>query len=251
MNGTASFGLFAGSAPCRRRKFGAITAALGANYGLETLEHSNHNSMQPADLAQIDNVLATARSVRRHLDFGRPVEQGVILDCINIAAQAPVGLGGESWRFVVVQEAAAKARLAALYRDTLQQLAAQRGIEIKPTQQALIDRLHEIPAMILVCNALPPPQEGFAGQVAYFGSILPAAWSLMLALRARGIGATWTSLLASRQAEVAEIIDMPEGAVLTVMLPIAYAKGATMKRAQRADASEVAFWNRWGQPPPQ
>ena len=206
--------------------------------------------MQPSDLAKIDNVLATARSVRRHLDFARPVERGVILDCVNIAAQAPVGLGGESWRFVVVQEAAAKARLAALYRDALQQLAAQQGIEIKPTQQALIDRLHEIPAMILVCNALPPP-EGFAAQVAYFGSILPAAWSLMLALRARGIGATWTSLLASRQAEAAAIIDMPEGAVLTVMLPIAYAKGATMKRVPRADASEIAFWNRWGQQPPE
>lgn len=206
--------------------------------------------MQPSDLAKIDNVLATARSVRRHLDFARPVERGVILDCVNIAAQAPVGLGGESWRFVVVQEAAAKARLAALYRDALQQLAAQQGIEIKPTQQALIDRLHEIPAMILVCNVLPPP-EGFAAQVAYFGSILPAAWSLMLALRARGIGATWTSLLASRQAEAAAIIDMPEGAVLTVMLPIAYAKGATMKRAPRADASEIAFWNRWGQQPPE
>ena len=212
-------------------------------------EHDNTDPQ--SDLAKIDNVLATARSVRRHLDFARPVERKVILDCIDIAAQAPVGLGGESWRFVVVQEAAVKARLAALYRDSLQQLAQQRGIEIKATQQALIGRLHEIPAMILVCNAQPPPDEGFPTQVAYFGSILPAAWSLMLALRARGIGATWTSLLASRQAEVADIIQMPKDAVLTVMLPIAYAKGAKMKRAQRAGAREIAFWDRWGQPPDQ
>ncbi len=206
---------------------------------------------QPSDLARIDNVLATARSVRRRLDFARPVERQVVLDCIDIAAQAPVGLGGESWRFVVVQEAAVKARLAALYRDSLRQLAQQRGIGIKATQQALIGRLHEIPAMILVCNALPPPDGGFPTQVAYFGSILPAAWSLMLALRARGVGATWTFLLASRQAEVADIIRMPKGAVLTVMLPIAYAKGAKMKRAQRAGAPEIAFWDRWGQPPDQ
>ena len=213
------------------------------------LEQGDHPE-QPSDLAKVDNVLATARSVRRNLDFERPVEREVILDCIDIAAQAPTGLGGESWRFVVVQEAAAKVRLAALYREALEQLAVQRGIEVKPSQQALIARLHEIPAMILVCNAVPPPAEGGAAAIGYYGSILPAAWSLMLALRARNIGATWTSLLASRQEQVAEIIGMPEGAVLTVMLPIAYAKGAKMKRAQRAKAREIAFWNRWGQPPP-
>lgn len=209
------------------------------------------NPERPFDLAKVDEVLATARSVRRNLDFERPVERQVILDCINIAAQAPTGLSGESWRFVVVQEASVKAQLAALYRQALEGLAVQRGIEIKPTQQALIARMHEIPAMILVCNAVPPPTEGgAAAAIGYYGSILPAAWSLMLALRARGIGATWTSLLAARQEQVAKIIDMPEGAVLTVMLPIAYAKGAKMKRAQRADAQEIAFWNRWGQPPP-
>lgn len=219
--------------------------------GHQKMPEQGENPKQPYDLPKIDEVLATARSVRRNLDFARPVERQVILDCIDIAAQAPTGLSGESWRFVVVQEAAAKARLAALYRQALEELAVQRGIEIKPTQQALIARLHEMPAMILVCNVASPPTEGgAAADIGYYGSILPAAWSLMLALRARGIGATWTSLLASRQEQVAEIIDMPAGAVLTVMLPIAYAKGARMKRAQRADAKEIAFWNRWGQPPP-
>ncbi len=197
------------------------------------------------DLAGVDEVLATARSVRRRLDFDRPVEPEVILDCIGLAVQAPIGLAGESWRFVVVTDAAPKARLATLYREALLELAAERGVVIKPTQQALIARLHEIPAMILVCNAVPPAGEGIAAQVGYFGSILPAAWSLMLALRARNIGATWTSLLAARQEQVAEILNMPENAVLTVMLPVAYSKGANLRRAKRLDAGQVTFWNRW------
>ena len=207
-------------------------------------------SSDSIDLASVDQVLATARSVRRRLDFDRPVAQSDILDCINIATQAPTGLGGESWRFVVVTDPAVKRRLAALYQQTLEELVVARGVEIKPTQQALVARLHEIPAMILVCNLGLPPDATAAGQVGYFGSILPAAWSLMLALRARGIGTTWTSLLAARQAEVAEVVDLPKDALLTVMLPIAYTKGANLKRAQRMDARDVTFWDRWGRKPP-
>ncbi|MDD9997128.1 MAG: nitroreductase family protein [Rhodospirillaceae bacterium] len=198
------------------------------------------------DLASVDTVLSTARSVRRRLDFDRPVEQATILDCIDIATQAPTGLGGESWRFVVVLDAFRKRRLAELYRTVLLELAEERGLVIKPTQQALVARLHEIPAMILVCTTAPPPQGEVAAQVAYYGSILPAAWSLMLALRARQLGATWTTLLSSRQKAVGKILEMPEDAVLTVMLPVAYTKNARLNRAERVPARQVTFWDAWG-----
>ena len=191
-------------------------------------------------------MLSTARSVRRRLDFERPVEQATILDCIDIATQAPIGLGGESWRFVVVLDAYRKRRLAELYRTVLYELAEQRGLVIKPTQQALVARLHEIPAMILVCSTTPVPSGEIAVQVAYYGSILPAAWSLMLALRARQLGTTWTTLLSSRQREVGEILEMPEDAVLTVMLPVAYTKNAKLARADRVPARQITFWDTWG-----
>lgn len=204
------------------------------------------DSPSELDLASIDTVLSTARSVRRRLDFHRPVEQATILDCIDIATQAPTGLGGESWRFVVVLDAYRKRRLAELYRTVLLELAEERGLVIKPTQQALVARLHEIPAMILVCTTTPAPAGEVAAQVAYYGSILPAAWSLMLALRARQLGATWTTLLSSRQKEVGRILEMPDDAVLTVMLPVAYTKNARLNRAERVPARQVTFWDTWG-----
>jgi len=198
------------------------------------------------DLESVDTVLATARSVRRKLDFERPVERRVILDCIDIATQAPTGLGGESWRFMVVMEPDKKQALSAVYGHVLQELAQARAIPIKPTQQALVDRLHEIPAMIFVCTTADGPSEEIAGQVAYYGSVLPAAWSLMLALRARDLGSTWTTLLSSRQQEVAGILGIPDSVVQTVMLPVAYTKGARLKRAERLEAHEVTFWDAWG-----
>ena len=198
------------------------------------------------DLASVDAVLSTARSVRRKLDFDRAVEPATIFECVNIATQAPTGLGGESWRFLVVTEPDRKRQLADLYRAVLTDLARQRGIEVKATQQALVDRLHEIPAMIFVCTTAEKPGAEVAGQVAYYGSILPAAWSLMLALRARNLGATWTTLLASRQQEVAAILGMPDGVVQTVMLPVAYTKGAKLRKADRLDATHVTYWETWG-----
>lgn len=199
------------------------------------------------DLGSVDAVLATARSVRRKLDFERPVPREVILECIDIATQAPTGLGGESWRFLVVQAPEKKAAIAGLYGEVLDELARVRGVEIKTSQRALVDRLHEIPAMILVCTVADGPSEEIAGQVAYYGSILPAAWSLMLALRARDLGATWTTLLSSRQTEVAAILGIPDSVVNTVMLPVGYTKGAVLKRADRLAAEHVTFWDGWGQ----
>jgi len=195
----------------------------------------------------IDEVLSTARSVRRKLDFARPVERAVLYDCIDVAVQAPTGMMGESWRFLVVDDAPQKFAIAGLYREVLLALLKDRNMPIKPTHQALIDRLHEIPAMIFVCADAGPMDDTVAAHVAYYGSILPAAWSLMLALRARGIGSTWTTLLSARQDEVAEVLGMPAGSVQTVMLPVGYTKGAVLKRAPRKPAQEVTFWNRWGE----
>lgn len=198
------------------------------------------------DLASVDEVLGTARSVRRKLDYERPIPQDVLYDCINLATQAPTGLGGENWRFLVVDAPAQKAGIAAIYCSVLEELERSRGITLKPTQRALADRLHEMPAMVLVCvDGLPDEQ--LSGQVAFYGSILPAAWSLMLAFRSRGIGCTWTSLLSAQQEAVAKVLDIPDTVTQTVMLPIGYCKGAKLRRAARLPAQEVTYWNRWSE----
>jgi nitroreductase len=202
------------------------------------------------DLESVDRILGTARSVRRNLDFERPVELDVLFDCINLATQAPTGLGGENWRFLVVTDKQQKSQLANLYVATITELQRERGLQLKPTQQALMRRLPDIPAMILVCAIGEVPGPETANQVAFYGSVLPAAWSLMLALRSRNLGSTWTSLLASRSQDVARVLNIPDDVVQTVMLPVGYMKGATLRRAEREDARKVTFLNRWGELPP-
>lgn len=194
---------------------------------------------------QVHHVLSTARSVRRKLDFDRQISREDLEACINVAVQAPTGLAGENWRFLVVQDADKKKQIADIYCEVLQQIGEERGVELKPSHNALMQRLHEIPAMVFVF-AIGEPADTSSGQVAFFGSILPAAWSLMLAMRAKGIGTTWTSLLTGRSQEVAEILGVPEGVTQTVMLPAAYTKGAKLKPADRLDAINVTYWDSWG-----
>ncbi len=122
-----------------------------------------------------------------------------------MAVQAPTGLDGENWRFLVVTDPGVKKQIAEIYCDVLVQIGETRGVTLKPTHNALMARLHEIPCMVFVF-AIGEPSEDVSGQVGFFGSILPAAWSLMLAMRARGIGTTWTSLLTSRKEEISKYL---------------------------------------------
>ena len=84
--------------------------------------------------------------------------------------------------------------------------------------------------------------DSVSAQVAYYGSILPAAWSLMLSL-----GSAHRHHLdhtvSSRQADVAQILEMPDDCPQTVMLPVGYMKGAVLRRAERQQAEQVTFIN--------
>jgi len=213
---------------------------------MDDLSHDPHRSIDEFDLASVDHVLRTTRSVRRRIDFERPIEPEVIEQCIEIATQAPTGINAENWRFLVITEPDKKTRVADLYRRAVEVLADARGVPLKPAQRALADRLHEMPALILVCAEGRPPAGSTAMQVGFYGSILPAAWSLMLALRARGLGATWTTLPLLREREAAALLEIPEAVTQTVLLPVGYTRDAVLKPAARKPPAEITYWNAWG-----
>ncbi|MAE97041.1 MAG: nitroreductase [Deltaproteobacteria bacterium] len=202
----------------------------------------------PAFAQAVEWALATTRSVRRHLDWERPVPREVIEACIDVAVQAPTGAHQEAWRFLVLDEPEPKARLAELYRRAMEGYAALRpGSDgPKPTARGLADRLAEMPALILVCSEGEPVQGSNAMHVAFYGSVLPAAWSLMVALRARGLGSTWTTLHLVHEEEAARALGIPDGVTQTVLLPVGYMSGARLRPAERRPAHEVTYWNTWG-----
>src|SRR5688572_10240127 len=206
------------------------------------------------DLATVNKLLTTTRSVRARLDLTRPVPPELIEECLEISVQAPQGGNNCRYHFVVVTDAVKRRALANLYRrafDTFyppQTLTERQKTEPRDVASwtALADHFQDIPVLIIACTEGRPegrPPERLAG---LYGNILPIAWSLMLALRARGVGAAWTTITFAYEKEVAELLRLPDNLTLAVLLPVAYYTGDDFKPAKRVPAREWTHWNVWG-----
>ena len=103
-----------------------------------------------------------------------------------------------------------------------------------------------MPVQIVPCIEGRFETAGVATQASLYGSILPAVWSLMLALRARGIGSAWTTDHLFFESEAANILGIPESVTQVALLAVAYFTGQDFKPAQRLPAPERTHWNGWG-----
>ena len=108
-----------------------------------------------------------------------------------------------------------------------------------------LNEMGEVPVLIIGCYEGRPDQPAPFAQAGLYGSILPAAWSLMLALRARGLGAAWTTLHLRYEREIAELLGLPDHLTQAVLLPVAYYTGEDFQPARRQPLSEVLHWNGW------
>lgn len=208
------------------------------------------------DLKSIDYILQTTRSVRKRLDLSREVEKDIVLECLDIALQAPTGSNAQGWKWLIVTDSETKQKIGEYYKKSFyayaKNSASGNQTVRNPKQQKrvydsasyLAEHMGEVPMMIFACVEGKTKNPGLAAGL--FGSIMPAAWSLMIALRARGIGSAWTSLHLTYETECNEILGIPDTITTAVMLPVAYFKGDTFKKAKRIPAKEVTFWNRWG-----
>jgi nitroreductase len=209
------------------------------------------------DLSQTDRLLTTTRSVRRRLDLTRPVERELILECLRIAVQAPSGGNSQPWRWLVVDDPDVRADLARLYRKShdpyieSQRRAARRGSaqateRVLASSQHLADHLEHVPVLVIPCLLTRLPENATAADAAgLYGSILPAAWSFMLALRSRGLGAAWTTLHLAYEHEAAEVLGIPHTVTQAAMIPVAHTTGGGFRTAQRRPVEEVTYWNGW------
>jgi nitroreductase len=78
-----------------------------------------------------------------------------------------------------------------------------------------------------------------------YAQIIPATWSLMLALRARGLGTSWTTLHLLYEKEVAELLGIPDNVTQVALVPVAYFTGKDFRPASRIPAQERTYWNGW------
>jgi nitroreductase len=208
-----------------------------------------------------DEVLTTTRAVRKRLDLGRAVPLALVSECIEVALQAPSGGNRQGWHFVVVTDADTRHELAELYRQAWAQYRTelvggyrdddprgQRMDAVTSSAQYLADHLDEVPVHVIPCIEGRMEDLPYAAVAARLGSILPAAWSFMLAARARGLGSSLTTLHLRYEQDAARLLGIPADVSQCALLPVGWLVGDTLRPAPRLSVGQVTSLDRWGAP---
>ncbi|NNE75356.1 MAG: nitroreductase family protein [Acidimicrobiales bacterium] len=218
------------------------------------------------DLTQTDALLSTTRAVRKRLDFDREISDDLLLECLQLAVQAPTGSNQQGWRWMVVRDAEKKSGLAELYRRAGgEYLAAAAGNADTETQTGrvidsanyLAQNLERVPVMVIpmIIGRLDQPVENAPGgtgitnlAAGLLGSIIPAMWSFQLALRSRGLGSCYTTLHLGLEAEAAELLGIPDHMTQAGLLPVAYTKGTDFRPAARPPVESITYLDTYKNP---
>ncbi len=195
-------------------------------------------------LARLDmplrEAMMTPRAVRRVLP--EPVDDAVVLKCIELALRAPTGSNAQNWEFIVVKDRRIKEKLAARYRQSWSVYYAAMGrrdaagdesmAKILRATQWQVDHFSEIPVLVVGCLRAGT----HAGRVPYlstphwlassfFGSIYPSMQNLLLAARAMGLGASLITMPLWSVTSARKILRLPLSVTPCCIVPLGWPRG--------------------------
>ena len=199
----------------------------------------------PAEaLARLDmslpEAMMTQRAVRRVLPD--PVDDAVVLKCIELALRAPTGANGQNWEFVVVKDRRVKEKLARRYRQawavyygTVLRRVVKLDESMAKTARAVqwqVDHFTEIPVLVVACLRLPVREGGVpfafmphASLSGYWGSIYPSVQNLLLAARGMGLGASLITLPLWSKSSARRILGLPHSVTPCCIVPLGWPRG--------------------------
>ncbi|MGI8926893.1 MAG: nitroreductase family protein [Tepidiformaceae bacterium] len=196
------------------------------------------------------------RAMRRLKPDAVPRE--LLAEIVGYATRAPSGANAQGWKFVVVTDAGQRARIGPIYKRAVDiylerintaPLPHQSEDEWQRLKKAVRwqgDHLAEAPVLVFPClTGLENSDFGrFAVSASTGGSIWPAVQNLLLACRAKGLGATLTTLHLMFESEVDEVLSLPAGVRTFGMVPVGHPMGKFGPTARRP-VEEVLVWERW------
>jgi nitroreductase len=212
----------------------------------------------PGGRAPTDDIwkaIYTQRAIRYWQD--RPVPRELLQQVIEAASKAPSGSNTQPWIFVVVDDPAKLALIAAALRaffenaEPLQDLI-EKGQDSEDKTERLMLRgaraffmkLERAPALVVPClyqlsSPTPDPTSLLAGS-----SIYMAVQNLMLSARALGLGTVMTTAHALIEPDLRKALDLPSDAHPVALIPIGY-PDANFGPTTRKGLEEILRWNAW------
>ncbi len=191
-----------------------------------------------------------------------PVPQDMLDRVIHAATRASNPGNSQRWGFVVVRDPDQKQRIqqavAAAVRDMTEMATAAAEANpdaIDPMNRRillgaghLLENLHLAPVIVIVCahNDYPP---GSPPQIEYvYSTVYPASQNLILAARALGLGTVFTTFNLSCEAELRQILELPEDVHMGTLIPMGFPEKA-FGPVRRRPTREVIHYERWDPSP--
>jgi nitroreductase len=213
----------------------------------------DHAAPSTGALMDLREALYTTRAMRRIT--GEPIPREIQARILDAAVRAPSAGNTQTWRFLLVDDPATKARLGRIYRDCMDQFGrahygdrtaaaeadpddpdGQRHLRVMRSSDWLADNFEKY--LLL-----------FAFGSDDVSSLLPALWNAQLAARGEGVGSTLTRMLAARSSDVFEVLGVPgdEGWQMAACVAFGWPTGR-WALAERAPVEAVTYQDRWGEP---
>jgi nitroreductase len=208
--------------------------------------------------APLEDVIETQRAVRK-VRFD-PVDDRIVLRCIELALKAPTGSNGQNWEFVVVKDRDVKAKLARTYRAAWS-VYGGLGKRLKAGDDAMlrvleavewqVDHFEEIPVLVVAClrgarlPVVPPPP---IAATSYYGSIYPSVQNLLLAARAMGLGASLVTLPLLSVTAARRALGLPLSVTPACVVPMGWPRGRYGPTTRRP-VGDVVHLDRFGRQP--
>ena len=195
--------------------------------------------------ANFFDVVKAQRGIKRYAPDA--VSDEMVREVIQAATWAPSGSNRQPWHFIVIRDNDIKRRLGELYREG--QFALGGGKAPKPPTSEpgvpplFSDDLSSVPVVIMACLE----KWGAKGRPTLLGAhIFPAVQNLMLAAAALGLGTRLTTIWQHRDAEVMELLGIPDTVETMAMIPLGYPGGDEhLGGGKRKPIDEIIHADRW------
>jgi nitroreductase len=208
-----------------------------------------------ADELSLGEAMRTQRAIRRLKPD--PVDDEVLLRCIELALKAPTGSNAQNWEWIIVRDRAVKHRLAELYRTSWRFYGSlgrylrggdEKSRRIIDAVQWQVDHFEDVPVVVVPC--LRGPRLTFLPILAtsHYGSIYPAVQNFLLACRAEGLGASLTTLPLWSTVLARRALGCPATVQPVAVLPVGWPKGRYGPTTRKA-VERVVHHDRYGNRP--
>jgi nitroreductase len=178
--------------------------------------------------------IKTRRSVRKFSN--RAIEPHTLREILEAARMAPSWANMQCWRFLVVEDAEIKQKIADL--SYMEAFFKPLGYKSNPARKALV----QAPVVIVACG--DPKQSGNVREQAYYlTDVGIATENLMLAAHALGLGSVFVG--AFDEMQLKELLNIPPELRIVGLFPIGYPEKTETSRTPRKQLDEIVCYGKW------